>query len=178
MPGVSCLNCERNRPKAGARGKVIAFPYERLGVRPGFSAGARDICALPDGVAAAEEPVFAETPVRSASRRTRKPLVLPELADVSPAPKRPQKQRESGWQRWGSPLYGLAAWLIAADRLQQAVARGEVFGALDMASFFVAVIVPIVALHGWLERTTRKARELAAVQKCEADSCAAARVEL
>lgn len=75
-------------------------------------------------------------------------------AVAAPAPAR----RIRRWDQWGVHLWLVAAWLVAFDHLQHAVARREVFGVLDSLAFLVAVVMPILrirALLEWFSRTPR-----------------------
>ena len=90
--------------------------------------------------------------------RVARPLPPPVFAVEQSEPAASPPRRIRHWDQWGVHLWLLAAWLVAFDHLQQAVARHAVFGPLDSLAFLVAVVMPILrirALLEWFNRTPR-----------------------
>lgn len=132
------------KPKAVTKGKVIPFP---LAARSPFLPPLN----LPDAL-----PALTPVPSRDASGKNE-----PSVGDL--------KKRRHSRAQWALHAWLVVAWLVAADRLQIAVARGEVFGLRDALAFLVAVVMPIMRIRAGLEAFSNASRENAYTIKRPAD---------
>lgn len=86
------------------------------------------------------------------------PITLPELPEPAPPPKLEVKARKKSRKAWALHAWLVLAWLVAMDRLQIALARGEVFDVRDALAFLVAVVMPIMRIRAGLEAYSRATR--------------------